>query len=287
MITVDEVVAELRSRRDERALAGMARYGIKVDDACGVSVPEVRALGKRIVKELGRRNPARHPFALDLWVTGIHEARLLAGLVDLPEMVTEGQMETWVADLDSWDVCDQLCNNLFTYAPQAWPKALEWSGRDEEFVKRAGFVLMATLAVHDKGAPDERFLPLLAAIEREAPTSATLSRRRSTGLSATSASGIPRCTRGRWRRRAASPPPGAAPAAGWRPTPSGSWKAKPCGAGWGCSSRPRVARQDSTSVVGTIRSSTPSIVLIGNATVRRSDVRKAALDAAGGRVSAV
>ena len=71
-------------------------------------------------------------------------------------------------DLDSWDVCDQLCNNLFTYALRAWPKTLEWSGRDEEFVKRAGFVLMATLAVHDKAAPDERFLPLLAAIEREA-----------------------------------------------------------------------------------------------------------------------
>ena len=168
MITVDEVLAELTSRRDEKALAGMARYGIKVDDAYGVSVPEVRALGKRIVKELGRHDPARHPFALGLWETGIHEARLLAGMVDLPEMVTEEQMEAWVSDLDSWDVCDQLCNNLFTYTHWAWPKALEWSGREEEFVKRAGFVLMATLAVHDKGAADERFLPLLAAIEREA-----------------------------------------------------------------------------------------------------------------------
>ncbi len=168
MITVEEVVVELRSRRDETALAGMARYGIKVDDACGISVPEVRALGKRIVKELGRRDPSRHAFALELWETGIHEARLLAGLVDLPEMVTEEQMEAWALGLDSWDVCDQLCNNLLVYTPFAWAKAIEWSGREEEFVKRAGFVLMATLAVHDKKAPDERFLPLLTAIEREA-----------------------------------------------------------------------------------------------------------------------
>ncbi len=168
MITVEEVLAELTSRRDEEALAGMARYGINIDHAYGLSVPQVRALGKRIVKELGRRDPARHAFALELWETGIHEARLLAGLVDLPEMVDEEQMEAWALGLDSWDVCDQLCNNLFAYCPLAWEKALEWSGRQEEFVKRAGFALMASLAWHGKDAPDERFLPLLAAIEREA-----------------------------------------------------------------------------------------------------------------------
>lgn len=168
MITVQEVVAELESGRDEKALAGMARYGIRVDRAYGWSVPDLRALAKRIVGELGRRDPARHAIALKLWKTGIHEARLLAGLVDLPELVTEGQVETWALDLDSWDVCDQLCNNLLVYTSWAWPKALEWSGREEEFVKRAGFVLMATLAVHDKAASDERFQPLFAAIEREA-----------------------------------------------------------------------------------------------------------------------
>jgi 3-methyladenine DNA glycosylase AlkD len=168
MMTVDQIVADLESRKDEKALAGMARYGIKLDRAYGVSIPELRAMGKRVVKELGRRDPARHRFALDLWATEIHEGRLLAGLVDLPQMVTEEQMEAWVLDLDSWDICDQLCNNLFVFTPWAWPKALEWSGREEEFVKRAGFVLMATLAVHDKAASDESFLPLLAAIEREA-----------------------------------------------------------------------------------------------------------------------
>jgi 3-methyladenine DNA glycosylase AlkD len=167
-VTVDEVVADLRARRDPKALAGMARYGIRIDAACGVSIPELRALGKRILAELGRRDPARHTFALGLWATGIHDARLLAGMVDLAEMVTVDQMDAWVLDLDSWDVCDQVCNNLFVDTPFAWDKALEWSERAEEFVKRAGFALMACLAVRMKDAPDERFLPLLAAIEREA-----------------------------------------------------------------------------------------------------------------------
>jgi 3-methyladenine DNA glycosylase AlkD len=167
-ITVKEVVAEIQSRRDEKVLAGMARYGINVGDAYGWSVPEVRALAKRIVTEVGRRDPARHQFALDLWQTGIHEARLLATMVDLADMVTEEQMEAWVLDVDSWDVCDQLCNNLLGETPFAWDKALEWSGRQEEFVKRTGFALMAVLAWHDKKSPEERFLLLLPAIEREA-----------------------------------------------------------------------------------------------------------------------
>jgi 3-methyladenine DNA glycosylase AlkD len=168
MITVEEVVAELQSRRDEKALAGMAKYGINADKAYGWSVPGVRALAKRVVSELGRRSPARHTFALELWQTGSHEAQLVAPLVDLAEMVTEEQMDAWVRDLDSWDTCDQLCNNLLGATPFAWDKALEWSRRDEEFVKRAGFALMAVLAWHEKEAPDALFVPMLAAIEREA-----------------------------------------------------------------------------------------------------------------------
>jgi 3-methyladenine DNA glycosylase AlkD len=167
MTTVADILAELGSRRDEAALAGMAKYGIRVDKAYGWSVPEVRALAKRVVAELGKRDPQRHTFALELWKTGIHEAQLLAPLVDAPEWVTEEQAEAWVAALDSWDTCDQLCNNLLGDCPFAWDKAVEWSGRDEEFVKRAGFALMAVLAWHAKDAPDERFAPFFAAIERE------------------------------------------------------------------------------------------------------------------------
>jgi len=168
VITVDEVVAELRANRNEEALAGMARYGIDTANAYGWSVPQVRALAKRIVKELGPRNPARHAFALELWQTGSHEAQLLAPLVDRAEWVTDEQMEAWVVDLDSWDTCDQLCNNLFGASSLAWEKALSWSEREQEFVKRAGFVLMAVLAWHEKDADDGRFLAMLPAIEREA-----------------------------------------------------------------------------------------------------------------------
>ncbi len=160
--TVDTVVAELRSMADPSQLDGMARFGIRVDRALGgVGLPRMRALAKRV----GRR----HDLALGLWATGIHEARLVATLVDDPAAVTEDQLETWVADLDSWDLCDGLCGNLLVRTPFADDKAVEWSSRDEEFVKRAGFALMAASAVHDKAAPDERFAALLPLIEREAP----------------------------------------------------------------------------------------------------------------------
>jgi len=168
MITAREILAELASRRDERALAGMAKFGIRVDKAYGWPIPGLRALAKRVAGELGRRDPARHTLALELWRTGVHEAQLLACFLDLPEMVTEEQAEAWVVDLDSWDTCDQLCNSLLGETSFAWDKALEWSSREEEFVKRAGFALMAVLAWHAKDASDQRFLPQLAAIELQA-----------------------------------------------------------------------------------------------------------------------
>lgn len=168
VVTVDAIIERMRAERDEAARAGMARYGINVANAVGMPMSKVRALAKELVRELGRNNPERHRLAAELWSTGLHEARLLAGLVDLPQLVTAEQMEAWVADLDSWDVCDQLCMNLFGDTLLAWSKALEWSGREEEFVKRAGFALMAVLASHDKTSPDECFLPFFAAIEREA-----------------------------------------------------------------------------------------------------------------------
>lgn len=167
MITVADILTELGSHRDEKNLAGMAKFGIRTDKAYGWSVPATRALAKRVVSELGKRNPDRHAYALELWKTGIHDAQLVACFVDSPELVTEEQAEAWVADLDSWDTCDQLCNALLGETPFAWDKALEWSGRDQEFVKRAGFALMAVLAWHAKDAPDERFAPFFAAIERE------------------------------------------------------------------------------------------------------------------------
>jgi len=144
-----EVIDELRGMGDAGAVAGMARYGIATGRAFGVSVPDLRARAKRLGRD--------HNLALDLWESGFHEARILASMVDLPEKVTERQMEKWVSEFDSWDVCDGCCGNLFDRTPYAYAKASEWSRRKEEFVKRAGFVLMAELAVHDKSAPDSAF----------------------------------------------------------------------------------------------------------------------------------
>ena len=135
---------------------GMARFGINVENAFGVSIYELR----KIAKELG----TQHDLAIDLWRTGNHEARILAGMIADPEKVTDQLMEAWVADFNSWDVCDQVCSNLFDRTKYAYRKAVDWTKRDEEFVKRAGFVLMAALSVHDKKAPDskfERFFPVI------------------------------------------------------------------------------------------------------------------------------
>ena len=98
----------------------------------------------------------------------LHEARILAAFIGDPSLVTEDLMEAWVLDFDSWDVCDQVCGNLFDRTPAAYRKALEWSEQEQEYVKRAGFVLMATLAIHDKSAEDAKFWPFLTAIHREA-----------------------------------------------------------------------------------------------------------------------
>jgi len=117
-----------------------------------------------MAKETGRD----HSLAQELWASRIHEARIMAGFVDEPKLVTAEQMENWVKDFDSWDICDQVCSNLFDRTPFAHKKAIEWSNREEEFVKRAGFVLMAALSVHDKSAVDDEFLIFLHIIKREA-----------------------------------------------------------------------------------------------------------------------
>jgi 3-methyladenine DNA glycosylase AlkD len=164
-----ELLSALRAQADPANVAGMARFGIGSQGTLGVSMPVVRNLARDAKRRLGLRNAAgRHELAALLWASGLHEARIMAALVDEPALVDEMQAEAWVADLDSWDVCDQLCINLLRLTPFAWAKAAEWPARPEEFVKRAGFALGATLAVHAKDAPDSAFAPLLAADEREA-----------------------------------------------------------------------------------------------------------------------
>ena len=160
MTTADEIIAKLKSLANPDNVAGMARYGINSDGTLGVSIPTLRTIAKA-----HHRN---HDLALHLWASGIHEARILAAYVDDPKQVEERQMEAWVADFDSWDVCDQVCGNLFDRTPFAYDKAIEWARRDEQFVKRAGFALMAWLPVHDKKAPDGKFLAFLPVTEEEA-----------------------------------------------------------------------------------------------------------------------
>jgi len=153
------ILAELKSLANPANVAGMARYGINPTNTLGVSIPRLRAMAK----EIGRD----HALALELWKSGIHEARILAGLIDDPVLVSEAQLDRWARDFDSWDVCDLVCSNLFDKTPFAHAKAIAWSSRQEEFVKRAGFVLMAALAVHDKKAPAGSFRKFLPIIERE------------------------------------------------------------------------------------------------------------------------
>ncbi len=156
----EEIIAHLHSLANPENVAGMARYGISTQNTLGISIYTLRPLAKEIGCD--------HHLALRLWESGIHEARILAAYIDDPALVSEEQMERWVVDFDSWDVCDQVCSSLFDRSPFAYQKALEWSEREEEFVKRAGFVLMAALSVHDKEAPDERFEQFFPVIVREA-----------------------------------------------------------------------------------------------------------------------
>jgi 3-methyladenine DNA glycosylase AlkD len=125
-------------------------------------------VGIPVLRRLARSLRPNHGLAAELWASRIHEARILASMVDDPAFVTDRQMESWVLDFDSWGVCDQVCSNLFDQTSFAHTKALHWSRREEEFVKRAGFVLMAVLAVHDKLASDAAFQPFLARIKAEA-----------------------------------------------------------------------------------------------------------------------
>jgi 3-methyladenine DNA glycosylase AlkD len=150
----------LKKLANARNVEGMVRFGITARNTLGVNIPVLRKIAR------GLRND--HDLALQLWKTDIHEARLLAGFIDDPALVTEKQIEAWVRDFDSWDICDMVCGNLFDKTPFAYAKAKVWPDREEEYVKRAGFVMMAVLSVHDKKAPDSVFMKFLPVIKREA-----------------------------------------------------------------------------------------------------------------------
>jgi len=155
-----QVLRTLESQSNPAAVHAMARFGITAAKAYGWSTPALKEVARQIGKD--------HDLAQRLWATGSLEARALAGLIDEKEKVTEQQMEDWARDFDSWAVCDGTCLNLFRHTPFAYKKCREWSDRQEEFVKRAAFALMACLAVSDKAANDRVFLGLLPLIKRQA-----------------------------------------------------------------------------------------------------------------------
>lgn len=186
------IILKLKSQKNPKNIAGMARFGISAKNTLGVSMPVLRAMAKEIEKEFKadtfsskvskghgknsaeNRSPFakamedKHKLALKLWESGIHEARILAGLIDEPAMVSTKQINDWAEGFDSWDVCDQVCMNLFDKTEFAWEKPFELSKRKEEFVKRTGFALMAALAFHDKTADDKKFIKFFPIIKREA-----------------------------------------------------------------------------------------------------------------------
>jgi len=159
-MTVGEILGELRSRARPGSLPAMARFGLSPGGRLGVSIPEVRLLARRIGRD--------HRLALQLWPTGIQEACILASMIADPGQTTVAQMNAWVRTFDAWDVCDQACMNLFVWTPHAWGRVRVWTRRKGEFQRRAGYALLACLAVKQKNAPDGRFAACLPFILRDA-----------------------------------------------------------------------------------------------------------------------
>lgn len=163
-----DILKKLHKLRNAKNIEGMARFGIKPKkEPLGIPMPTLRSLSK----EIKRHHPQpqeRHKLALDLWKTGIYEARMIAGFIEDPKLLTEKQMEDWVKDFDNWAICDTVCGSLFDKYPLAYQKAMEWTKRKEEYVKRAGFAVAVWLSVHDKSLKDKDFYPFLEAIKREA-----------------------------------------------------------------------------------------------------------------------
>jgi 3-methyladenine DNA glycosylase AlkD len=160
MASTMSILEQLKAKANPDNLDGMARFGMAVDKRLGVSVPAMRQIAKRAGKN--------HQLAVKLWRTGYAEARIVASMVAVPEQLTDKQMESWARETNSWDVCDQLCLNLFRKAPLAREKIGRWATRQEEFVKRAAYALIACLAWHDKTAADQDYLQFLPTIKRGA-----------------------------------------------------------------------------------------------------------------------
>jgi 3-methyladenine DNA glycosylase AlkD len=157
---VGEILKDLESRGNPENIAGLERFGIKPKKAFGIKGSELKLIARPLKKRVDR-----HKLASGLWATQVHEARILAYLIDDPKQVTSRQMDRWVRDFDNWAICDSACGHLFSWTDIASQKALEWSAQQPEFIKRAGIVLMAWLTVHDKTADEKKFQAFLPVLE--------------------------------------------------------------------------------------------------------------------------
>ena len=157
-MTAKEIILELKKNTNLKNIEGMARFGINVEKAFGLSTPLMRKMAKQI--------GVNHNLALELWETGYHEARHIASMIDDPKLVTKSQMNKWVRDFNSWDICDGTCSNLFRKTSFAIEKIFEWCDKKEEYIRRAGFSLMCYVAVHDKRRDDEDFLQFFPLIKK-------------------------------------------------------------------------------------------------------------------------
>jgi 3-methyladenine DNA glycosylase AlkD len=160
MNLVADIVKKLKAESSPKTLESLTRFGIFPAKPMGVTIPVLRKLARTIEPD--------HQLALQLWDTGLHEVKILASMIDRPEWVTRHQMNAWAEDMDSWDIVDQTCGNLFDKTPFAVEKAIGWSNHPREFVKRCAFVIMAWRAVHMKKVPDDEFYRWFPIIEREA-----------------------------------------------------------------------------------------------------------------------
>lgn len=153
---VDNIISDLKKLKNQKNIDGMARFGINPETALGISIVTLR----KKAKEIG----TNHQLALDLWNLGIHEGRILASMIDNPSEVSKSQMNSWVKDFNSWDLCDQCCNNLFRKTPFVDEFCFKWVKSKHDFTRRAGFVLMAVQAVHNKSLTDSdimKYFPLI------------------------------------------------------------------------------------------------------------------------------
>ena len=163
-MTVEEIKKELQALGDPSKIADLERYAIQTHKAFGIRTPELKTFAREVKKLVADR----HATALKLWKTGIYDARAIAFMIDDNKKVTREQMDDWAADFDNWATVDGACSYLFCRTPFAYEKAFEWVKREPEFEKRAGFSMMAYLAVHDKKAGDDKLAAFLPVIEKHA-----------------------------------------------------------------------------------------------------------------------